>query len=55
MKNDIYEKIYKEFCDYITEELKTSFLFFDNDGDVILGKWEELEEKYLGFIPKRNY
>ena len=55
MKENVYKKIYEDFCNYIKEEQKSSFLFFDNDGCVILGKWEELEEKHLGSIPKREY
>ena len=54
-KENAYKQLYKEFCNYINEEQRSSFLFFDNDGNVILAKWEELEMKHLGSIPKRKY
>ena len=52
-KENIYKNIYEDFCNWIKERNENSFLFFDNDGSIILEEWERLEKKHLGVIPKR--
>jgi len=46
-KDDVYKNICVEFCNYIKEEQKKSFLFSDNDGEVIKSKWEEIVKKNM--------
>ena len=55
-EKNIYKNICVEYCNYIKEEQKKSFLFSDNDGEVIKSKWEEIVKKnmYLELNPEKK-
>ena len=42
-KEDIYKNIVDEFSDFV----KNDMVFWDNDGELIKERWEEIKDKYI--------